>query len=157
MTLYRAFGFKIEPLDTPPEQTQPEVMVFFESATAEGSSATLLRLLALAWGCSASDVDFYNLESEHDLRRCHGDYAPGDAALWVSGSHHGPLFQRVDRTLMLVRPLTLQRLLQARAQAEPLAQRQAAAAREADRISQQRQRERSLFMADMAQALRSGA
>ena len=156
MTLYRVFAYRTQLLDTPAAELQPEVMVFFESATPEASGATLLRLLGLAWGCSPADVDFYNLETEHELRRMYGDDAPGDAALWVSGSHHGPLFQPEERVLMLVRPLTLRRLRAARRAAAPLAERQAAAAREADRINQARQSQRSMFMADMAQALRSG-
>jgi len=156
MTLYRAFAYQTALLDTPADQLQPEVMVFFEAPTPEASGATLLRLLGMAWGCSPADVDFYNLQSEQELCRTYGDDAPGDAALWVSGSYHGPMFQDAERVLMMVRPLTLRRLLAARRAAAPLAERQAAAAREADRANQARQRERSLFIADMAQALRSG-
>lgn len=153
MTLYRAFAYQSQLLDTPAAELQPEVMVFFEAATAEASGATLLRLLGLAWGCTPADVDFYNLESEHELRRMYGDDAPGDAALWVSGSHHGPLFQDLDRVLVLVRPLTLRRLLAARQAAVPLAERQRAAARAADCANQARQRQRGAFMADLAQML----
>jgi hypothetical protein len=151
--LYRAFAYQLQPLETFSPDVQPEVMVFFESHTPEAASATLLRTLALAWGCTPADVDFYNLVDEQELRRDWGSVAPGDAALWVTGHCHGPLFQPVDRTLMFVRPLTLRRLLLARQATAPLRRLQVAAAREADQRKQREQRQRHGFMAEMSRML----
>lgn len=155
MHLYRAHAYQIQALETFSPAVQPEVMVFFESHTPEASSATLLRSLALAWGCSLADIDFYGLVDEQDLASQHGPVAPGDAALWVTGQRHGPLFQPVDRTLMFVRPLTLRRLIQAHQATLPLRSLQRAAARDADQRAQAQQRQRHGFMADLSQMLRS--
>lgn len=166
MILYRANAYRIEQLETFSAAAQPEVLVFFEAHTPEAASATLLRLLALAWGCTPADVEFYNLADEHDLRAEHAAQAPGDAALWVtgawaSGDRHGPLFQAMDRTLMFVRPLTLTRLLQARQATQPLRALRRAAEREATARQQREQREhrqRQGFMAGLAAMLaRQGA
>ena len=154
MTLYRAFAYQLQALDTPAHRDQPEVMVFFEAASAETAPAVLLRLLALAWGCTPADVEFYNLFDEHELHRRDGDSAPGDAALWVSGMYHGPLFHRIDRTLMFVRPRTLQRLLLAAQATLPLREQQRVAAAAADKAMQVQQRQRAGFMADLSQQLR---
>lgn len=154
MHLYRAFAYQIQALETFSAAAQPEVMVFFEAHTPEAAAATLLRVLALSWGCSPADVEFYNLTDEHELRRDWSADAPGDAALWVTGCAHGPLFQPADRTLMFVRPLTLTRLLQARQATLPLRALQRAAERAADERRRSDQRLRQGFMAELGQMLR---
>ena len=154
VTLCRAFAFRTGLLDAPASGLQPEVMVFWECANRDRAGATLLRLLALAWGCGAADIDYYNLDDEHELRRRNGGDAPGDAALWATGQFLGPLFHPAERTLMLVRPLTLERLMKAYVAAAPLRTLQRAAEREASRRWQQEQRERHLFMVDLSRALR---
>lgn len=131
MILYRAFAYRIENLETLGAHLQPEVLVFFEAHTPEAAAATLLRLCALAWGCTPADVEFRNLADEHELRAEYGAIAPGDAALWVTGEAGGPLFQALDRTLMFTRPLTLTRLLQARQATLPLRALRRGAEREA--------------------------
>lgn len=153
--LYRAFAYQLQPLETFHPDLQPEVMVFFEAHSPESAPATLLRLLAITWGCTPAQVEFYNLFSEHELLERDADTVPGDAALWVTGQYHGPLFQRMDRTLMLVRPSTLVRLLQARQATLPLRTLQRAAAQAADARKQIEQRQRQGFMADLSQMLRS--
>lgn len=155
MTLYRAIAYQLQPLDTPPAAVQPETCVFFESHSAETAPATLLRLLALAWGCTAPEVDFYNLHSEAELLRDGADEAPGEAALWLSGNYHGPLFHNPQRTLAVVRPTTLARLHSAWQATAPLRALQHQAAEAADQAMQAQQRTRNLFMADLAQQLRS--
>lgn len=153
-TLYRAFAFRSDLLDAPASELQPEVMVFWESATRDACGSTLLRLLGLAWGCGAADVDYYNVDDEHELRRRNADDAPGDAALWVTGQFLGPLFHPAERTLMFVRPLTLERLLRASDAAAPLRTLQRAAELEAASRWRQGQRERNLFVADLSRSLR---
>jgi len=151
--LYRCFAFRVQALEA--LNPEPEMCVFFAAHTPEASSATLLRLLALAWGCSPADIDFHSLVDAHDLACQHGPVAPGDAALWVTGQHHGPLFQPADRTLMFVQPHTLRRLLLAHQATLPLRSAQRAAARQADQAAQAQQRQRHGFMADLSQMLRS--
>jgi hypothetical protein len=121
MILYRANAYRLQRLNTPPAEFQPEMFVFFEAKSAEEAPATLLRLLALAWGCEPSDIEFYNLNSEAELVAASGSVAAaGDARLLEIGWSHGPLFARMDRTMMLARPLTQMRLLRARQAAVPL-------------------------------------
>ena len=60
----------------------------------------------------------------------------------------------MDRTLLLVRPRTLERLLLARQATLPLRDQQRQAAAVADQVQQAQQRQRSLQMADLAQDLR---
>lgn len=155
--LYRAFAYQFQPDLAPFDATvQPEVLVFFEAHTREAAGATLQRGLALAWGCRLDDVEFYNLADEHEVCADWGDEAPGDAALWVTGRSHGPLFQSLERTLMLVRPLTLRRLLQARSATVPLRALQRAAAREATMRAAELRRERSTFLHTLQARLRRG-
>ncbi len=157
MYLFRAFAYQLQPLETFHPDLQPEVMVLFEAhaPAAVAAGATLQRELALAWCCHPNDVEYYNLCSADELRRDYGDEAPGDAALWVTGHDHGPLFQPLDRTLLFVRPLTLRRLLQARQATLPLRALQRAAARQAAADDSRRRRTRHYVMADIAQALRN--
>lgn len=153
MHLFRAIAFQLQSLDTRQVDVQPECCVFFEAHEPEAAPAVLLRLLALAWGCTAPEVDFYNLHSEAEMLRDGRDEAPGDAALWLSGNFNGPLFHRVDRTLMLVRPTTLARLLRARQDAMPLQALQRKAAQVADMYQQADQRKRQGFLDIVAGAL----
>ena len=146
MTLYRAIAYQLQPLDTYEDEVQPECCVFFEAHTPETAPITLVRMLALAWGCTPADVGFYNLHSEHELLRDGAEEAPGEASLWVSGNYHGPLFHRTERTLMFVRPITLARLIDARSQTMQFrtVQRLAAQAWELQ-LEQARRKRDSLF------------
>ena len=115
LTLYRAVAYQLQAASTPPADRQPEVAVFFEASDAAAAPATLLRLLALAWGCEPAQVEFYNLFCEAELladSTC--SPSAGDARLLENGNANGPLFCRRLHTLMLVRPLTLMRLQLAR-------------------------------------------
>lgn len=155
--LYRAFAYQIQPLHTRLEDMQPEVLVFFEARDAEVAPATLLRLCALAWGCTTADVDYYNLIDERALLAERAEEAPGDAALWSTGWYCGPTFHRSDRTLMFVRPNTATRLLQARQATLPLRALQRAAAKaEHERLAEE-QRQRMGFMGGLQRMLRRGA
>lgn len=125
LQLFRAVAYRMERLSTPTDERQPEVAVFFEAPTLQAAPQHLTALLALAWGCETSLIDHYNLWSEADLRShstC--DAAAGEAWLLQNGHHLGPLFCANSRTLMLVRPLTLVRLMKARDQANHLAMAQ---------------------------------
>lgn len=152
MHLYRAFAYQLQPLETYHADVQPEVMVFFEAHTPEAAAATLARLLALAWGCTPAEVEHYNLCSEGELRD--HSAAPGDAALWETGHHHGPLFHRADRTLLFVRPGTLTRLLQARQATLPLRALQQRAVLAAQQAERERALLRDSFKASLMRTLR---
>lgn len=143
MTLYRANAYRLQRLDTPADDRQPEVTVFFECDDPQAQdtsivSARLLRLLAFTWNCAAPEVEFYNLTTEAELLDggfgapvdfpacpiCRGGEGPlGDAALLVNGWYNGPLFCSPERTLMLVGPRTLARLAVARTLAQRVQQR----------------------------------
>lgn len=157
MTLFRAIAYRLQRADTPADQVQPDVCVFFEADNADAAPAALLRLLALAWGCQPPDVEFYNLHSEHELLGPGGLGSPemGDAALLVTGWYHGPLFARADRTLMLVRPLTLQRLQRARGLALPWRVHQRAAAGEASGLNRAEAAARAALLRERAEAIGS--
>lgn len=146
MQLFRAIAYRLQRANTPAAEQQPELTVFFEAPDLHAAGHLLPNLLALAWGCRPADVEYYNLETEAQLLRDGGlsvgglagtEPAPpsagqlGDWALLVTGWYHGPLFCRADRTLMLVRPLTLARLHQARRYAVPWHANQRAAAAQA--------------------------
>lgn len=162
--LHRAIAYRLERTHTPDDQHQPEVTVFFEAPTVTAASS-LLRLLALTWGCQPPDVEFYNLETEYDLIQ--GVYAPsakngaanemGDAALLVTGWYQGPLFCRADRTLMLVRPLTLKRLLRARVLAVSLHATQRAAAGEFSGLGQAEAAARAVRIRERAEVIGSSS
>lgn len=100
-----------------------EVAVFFE-APREQRHDHLQRLLHLAWQVSAEDLTIYNLNSAHELLNewALGEAETGDMRLFESGFcddaviYHDPL-----RTLMLVSPATLKRLVEAQRQL-PVAQ-----------------------------------
>jgi len=132
--LFRAVAYRHQLLT---DIGEPEVAVFFEAPSPADAVAVLTALLATAWGVPADEVDHYNLWSEAELLRnsaCDGCLA-GEAYLMENGWCHGPLFVRPDRTLMLVRPSTLRRLLVARQHADTLRNQQrrdAAAASGAD-------------------------
>ena len=119
MQLFRAIAYRLQLVNTPPQERQPEVTVFFECDDPDAAPAKLLRLLALTWGCAAPEVEFYNLTPEAELLAGNGlgELHMGDVALLVSGWFNGPLFTAADRTLALVQPRTLQRLAVARAAA----------------------------------------
>lgn len=130
-TLYRAVAYRLHRMDAAACDDWPEMTVFFEAADRDSAPAKLLRLLALAWSCEPADVEFYNLISGEELLAEWGRKDMGDAQLLISGWHHGPLFCRPDRTLMLVAPRTLARLRAARRATVPWHRQQRAKADQA--------------------------
>lgn len=107
--LYRAVAYQ---RDT----DQPEVVVFFEAGPEAGAGgAKLLRLLALAWGCEASAVEFYNLWSEPELVRNSTLPALAGDVRWLQRGLDGgrESFVTPDCSLLLVRPRTAERLQRA--------------------------------------------
>lgn len=153
MYLFRAFAYQLQSLETFDARVQPEVMVFFEVHHPLAAIATLQRVLALSWGCRPADIEFHGLTDAAELLQQHAEVAPGDAALWVTGNHHGPTFQATDRTLMFVRPSTLRRLAMARQATAPLRALQRAAAHEAGVREQRQQRQRNDFLVDLMASL----
>lgn len=129
MILHRAVAYQCQSKSTPANEQQGEVAVFFETRVGQPPEPLLTQLLSAAWGCPADDVAAYNLWSEAELLRNSSlHHSAGDARLLENGWHHGPLFCCPLRTLLLVRPLTVLRLHDARVRARPLqAQQQAAA------------------------------
>lgn len=120
--LFRASAYRRNGLDA-------EAIVFFEARDYDSASARLLRLLALAWDCPAAEVEFYNLESEAEMRAdsCAAD-AGGEARLlqigW--GGDEGALFASPQRTLVLGTPRVQARLFTAFICAEQSRARRAA-------------------------------
>lgn len=100
---------------------QPEVAVFFE-ASSDMAPALLLRALSIAWGVSVDQIEIYNIWSEYELidQAC-AAADTGDARLFENGYSDGPLYCDPGRTLFLVRPAMLERLLLAQAAASLLA------------------------------------
>lgn len=129
MILHRAVAYQCQSAATPMGQRQPEATVFFEVPAGKDASLHLQALLGQAWGCQADEVAVYNVWSEPELLRM-SDLPPaaGDARLLENGWYNGPLFCCPQRTLLLVRPLTQLRLLDARYRARPLQAQQLAAA-----------------------------
>lgn len=135
--LFRAVAYRMEPANLPLEDSQPEVTVFFEATSAAVAPAQLKRALHAVWDCPANEVDFYNLWTEAEMlanSTCALDPTAGEAWLFETGWGGAPLFSAQARTLMLVRPSTLVRLVVARTavagvQQFYLAQAQARAAR----------------------------
>lgn len=123
--LYRAVAYRMVGLHNPVgDSLWPEVTVFIEAPQPDTASAAaqLLRALSAAWGCATTDIDFYNLWSEGELLRNSGlPHLAGDARLLQNGWFHGPLFCDVARTVLLVRPPTMQRLVRAQGMAADLA------------------------------------
>lgn len=166
MKLFRAIAYRLQRANTPPAEQQPEVTVFFEADTQHAANHLLPNLLALAWGCRPADVEFYNLQGEAELLRDGGlsvgglvgvdpaaatAHQLGDWALLVTGWYHGPLFCRADRTLMLVRPLTLARLHQARRYAVPWHANQRAAAAQATGMARSEATARAVLIRERAE------
>lgn len=130
MWLYRAVAYRmVGTSNFVGDSLWPEVTVFVEAHQADTAtaSAQLLRALSTAWGCPTTDIDFYNLWSEGELLRnsCLPASA-GDARLLQNGWSGGPLFCDMARTVMLVRPHTLARLVRAQGLAADLAMTHAA-------------------------------
>ena len=173
MQLFRAIAYRLQRANMPLAEQQPEVTVFFEATDQHAANHQLPNLLALAWGCRPADVEFYNLQDEAQLLRDGGlsvgglvgaDAPPanpgpsghpgrlGDWALLVTGWYHGPLFCRADRTLMLVRPLTLARLQQARRYAVPWHANQRAAAAQATGMARSEATARATLIRERAES-----
>lgn len=133
MWLYRAVAYRLVSLrDTVGNSVWPEVTAFIEVPQPDPSkgavAAHLLQVLATVWGCSAAEVDYYNLWSEGELlRNSNLPASAGDARLLENGWYDGPLFCDMERTVMLVQPQTLRRLVRAQGLAADLAVRGATA------------------------------
>ncbi len=165
--LFRAVAYRLQRANTPSAEQQPDVTVFVEADTRHAAEHLLPNLLSLAWGCRPADVEFYNLQDEAQLLRDGGlsvggldGAAPppatagqlGDWALLVTGWYHGPLFCRADRTQMLVRPLTLARLHQARRYAVPWHANQRAAAAQATGMARSEATARATLIRERAES-----
>lgn len=124
MWLYRAVAYRMVALrESVGDSVWPEATVFIEThqPDAATASAHLIRTLAAAWSCPTSEIDFYNLWSEGELLRAsHLPASAGDARLLENGWSYGPLFCDIERTVMLVRPHTLRRLVRAQGRAADL-------------------------------------
>lgn len=129
MILHRAVAYQLQSGTTAIWQQQPLATVFFEVPVGMDCTQHLRALLGHVWGCPADEVEAYNVWSEPELLRM-SDLPPaaGDARLLENGWYNGPLFCCPQRTLLLVRPLTQLRLLDARYRARPLQAQQLAAA-----------------------------
>ena len=100
---------------------QPEVAVFFE-ASSDMAPALLLRALSIAWGVSTDQIEVHNIWSEYELiDQSSAAVDTGDARLFENGYSDGPLYCDPGRTLLMVRPVMLERLLLAQAAASLLA------------------------------------
>ena len=102
-----------------------EVVVFFDAASERDAWPTLQSLLAHTWRINADQIDAYNFFPEHELlgNHAYGDASTGDARLFESGGGPGGTsYIDPQRTLLLVRPHRLRRLLAGQQAAERLAQ-----------------------------------
>ena len=109
LTLHRAVAYRRD------DMHQPECVVFFEARAGESAAAKLLRLLSLTWDCEASQVEIINLHSEAELVAASRlPHLAGDAR-WLECGHTSgrTMFYTPDAALLLVRPLTAQRLQRA--------------------------------------------
>lgn len=101
--IYRAHAYVQTRYDQfSPKRYDGDMLVFFEAHSDDHAKTRLPYLLALAWQCGTDQIEIYNLQHEGELLRqslC-GDDA-GDARLLETGWHHGPLFPRRARTLVL--------------------------------------------------------
>lgn len=134
-TLFRAVAYRLQRANTAASDRWPDLTVFIEAQSHADAHGRMQSLLAFMWGCHVSDVEMVNMTSELELIHggSFGDFeAMGDVALLVTGWHHGPLFCRAERTLMLVSPPVLARLHAARVAARPWFLQQRTAAQAAD-------------------------
>lgn len=104
--LYRAVAYIVGSLD------DTECVVFFQAANERSRWAVLSGLLSQAWGVPLSSVEAYNISSERELLdEAFGDSGTGDARLFETGVSYGrATYAQPHRTLMFVRPSTLERL-----------------------------------------------
>lgn len=116
--LFRAVAYRDESRDTPPGGTWPEVHVFFEAADSDVAPAVLRRLLAAAWDTDPDHFGFHNIWSENELlRQAMCEASTGDLRLLETGFCRVPLFCMPERTLLIVTPPTLTRLVKAQERA----------------------------------------
>lgn len=104
---------------------EPEVTVFFEALPLTDPGSFLQHLLAPIWGCRPADVDVALLCSADYLLRhwTRGHADTGDARLFevgfgADGTIH---YLAPERTMLLVPPAQLQRLVKAQRAADELA------------------------------------
>lgn len=95
-----------------------ELIVFFEVPWDSLPTVDVGRWLAMnvcaAWDVPEDDLNIYNIVRERPLlHQATGDAGTGDMRLFEVGFWHGPTYVEPERTLMLVCPPTLRRLLAA--------------------------------------------
>lgn len=95
-----------------------EVVVFFEVAWDELTDANPARQVALqlaaAWGLHPDDLHIASPVRERPLLSlARGGPQTGDLRLFEVGHWHGPIYAEPERTLLLVCPATLRRLVTA--------------------------------------------
>lgn len=104
---------------------QPEVTVFFEALPLTDPGQLLQQMLAPIWGCTPDDVEVQLLCSANYVLRhwTVGGHESGDARLFECGfDADGRVRYLVpERTMLLVPPMQLQRLIKAQRMAETLA------------------------------------
>lgn len=103
----------------------PEVHVFFEAPPLTHPGNELLHMLTAVWFAPVGTIHIENIVDEyaHLSRWAVGDKSTGDARLFELGSGDGGRVEycKPARTLMLVSPPVLQRLVKAQQAAEQLA------------------------------------
>lgn len=111
--LYRAFVYP------PASSSSAEVLTFFEAASDSQAADRLRAVVAAAWCCDESAVDFYNLISEHDLRdRSEPGTDRRDLVLLETGfGRDGAHYADPLTTALLVSPRWHARLLSAQVDA----------------------------------------
>lgn len=94
---------------------QNEVTAFIEAGTRTHAERRLREALGLIWHVGPERVEHYNLADEAELlRQAFGDASTGDARLLETGFSDGrPSYADPDRTLLLLSPRSLRRMVQA--------------------------------------------
>jgi hypothetical protein len=104
---------------------EPEVHVFFEAPPLTNPGEELLLALNTVWRTGRDVLEIYNIVDETELLRSWsvGGTRTGDARLFEVGvgDRSRVHYCAPDRTLFLVSPTTLQRLVKAQAAAQALA------------------------------------
>lgn len=105
--LHRAIAYIDRSLD------DTECVVFFEHyGTDDGRTERLKALLSTAWRVSADSIVAYNVDDERSVSGFSDDV--GDTRLFESGWSDGaPVYHRRERTMLLVGPTMLRRLVAA--------------------------------------------
>jgi hypothetical protein len=106
--IYRAIAYVLRSIED-------ESIVYIDAATRATAHEALSAVLPTIWGVEPHRVEYYNLDDEHDLvSQAFGDAHTGDARLLEIGwSDNRPLYASADRTLLLLGPRSLRRMVQA--------------------------------------------